>query len=148
MEELFELRRYLEQQRYPEALALLGEMEEMSRDDKINKIYSHAVILLLHLIKQVSEQRTTRSWNFSIWEATREIGRTNKRRKSGGYYLKEPELNDILQEAYPPALKRAAMEAFEGRYSDEELDQQVKAESIQTQAMNLLKQETAVEIAS
>jgi hypothetical protein len=145
MEELFELRRYLEQQRYTEALALLGEMEEMSRDDKINKIYSHAVILLLHLIKQAAEQRTTRSWNFSIWEATREIGRTNKRRKAGGYYLKEQELNDILQEAYPTALKRAAMEAFGGQYSDEELDQQVNAESIQTQAMNLLKQEMAVE---
>jgi Zn-finger nucleic acid-binding protein len=145
MEELFELRRYLEQQRYTEALALLGEMEEMSRDDKINKIYSHAVILLLHLIKQAAEQRTTRSWNFSIWEATREIIRTNKCRKAGGYYLKEQELNDTLQEAYPTALKRAAMEAFEGRYSDEELDQQVNAESIQTQAMNLLKQEMAVE---
>jgi len=145
MEELFELRRYLEQQRYTEALALLGEMEEMSRDDKINKIYSHAVILLLHLIKQAAEQRTTRSWNFSIWEATREIGRTNKRRKAGGYYLKEQELNDTLQEAYPTALKRAAMEAFGGQYSDEELDQQVNAESIQTQAMNLLKQEMAVE---
>lgn len=145
MEELFELRRYLEQQRYTEALALLGEMEEMSRDDKINKIYSHAVILLLHLIKQAAEQRTTRSWNFSIWEATREIIRTNKRRKAGGYYLQEQELNDILQEAYPTALKRAAMEAFGGRYSDEELDQQVNAESIQTQAMNLLKQEMVVE---
>ncbi len=145
MEELFELRRYLEQQRYTEALALLGEMEEMSRDDKINKIYSHAVILLLHLIKQAAEQRTTRSWNFSIWEATREMGRTNKRRKAGGYYLKEPELNEILQEAYQVALKRAGMEAFEGRYSDEELGQQVNAESIQTQAMKLLKQEKAIE---
>jgi hypothetical protein len=99
MEELLELRRYLEQQRYAEALALLGEMEEMSQDDKINKIYSHAVILLLHLIKQAAEQRTTRLWDFSIWEAIREIGRTNKRRQAGGYYLKEQELHDILQES-------------------------------------------------
>lgn len=145
MEELLELRRYLEQQRYAEALTLLGEMEEMSRDDKINKIYSHAVILLLHLIKQAAEQRTTRSWDFSIWEAIREIGRTNKRRKAGGYYLKEQELHDILQEAYPTALRRAAMEAFEGQYSDEEFAQQVNAKSLQVQAMHLLKQERAIE---
>jgi hypothetical protein len=40
MEELLELRAHIEQGRYAEALAWLGEMEEMSRDDKINKIES------------------------------------------------------------------------------------------------------------
>jgi hypothetical protein len=54
MEELFELRRYLEQHRYTEALILLGEMEEMSKDDKINKIRSFIIILLLHLIIVIS----------------------------------------------------------------------------------------------
>jgi hypothetical protein len=34
-------------------------MEEMSREDKVNKIYSCPEILLLHLIKQRAEQRTT-----------------------------------------------------------------------------------------
>ena len=51
MEELLTLRRYIEQQRYTEALDLLAELEEMSREDKVNKIYSLAKILLLHLIK-------------------------------------------------------------------------------------------------
>ena len=40
MEELFELRTHIEKGRYAEALVLLGEMEEMSREDKINKIES------------------------------------------------------------------------------------------------------------
>jgi hypothetical protein len=66
MEELLELRSYIEQQRYPEALNLIAELEEMSREDKINKIRSFAVILLLHLIKQEAEKRTTRSWDVSI----------------------------------------------------------------------------------
>jgi len=52
MEELFELRTCLEQRRYTDAMALLGEMEEMSKDDKINKISSFTVVLLLHLIKK------------------------------------------------------------------------------------------------
>jgi pentatricopeptide repeat protein len=41
MEELFELKHYMEQGRYAEALTLIGEMEEMSRDDKMNKIESY-----------------------------------------------------------------------------------------------------------
>lgn len=52
MEELLELRSYIEQGRYADALVLIGEMEEMSRDEKINKIESFLQILLLHLIKQ------------------------------------------------------------------------------------------------
>ncbi len=35
MEELLELRRYVEQQRYAEALALIAEMEEMSRESQL-----------------------------------------------------------------------------------------------------------------
>jgi len=40
MEELTTLRSYIEAKRYDEALALIAEMEEMSLDDKINKIGS------------------------------------------------------------------------------------------------------------
>lgn len=40
MEELNDLRVLIEKNDYVDALTLLGEMEEMSRDDKINKIFS------------------------------------------------------------------------------------------------------------
>ncbi len=68
MEELTMLRQYIEGHNYQEALLLIEEMEEMSKEDKLNKIYSYGVILLLHLIKQAAEKRTTRSWDFSIYE--------------------------------------------------------------------------------
>ena len=84
MEELLTLRRYIEQQHYTEALDLLAEMEEMSREDKVNKIYSFAEILLLYLFKQRAGQRTTRSWERSIRNAARHIARVNKRYKPGG----------------------------------------------------------------
>lgn len=114
MEELFELQAYIEQGRYAEALQLVEEMEEMAKDDKINKIYSFTVIMLLHLIKKHAEKRTTRSWEYSIWNASRQIRRVNKRRKSGGFYLSEQEMCEVIAEAYPDASKRAALEAFEG----------------------------------
>ena len=138
MEELFELRRYVEQQRYVEALALIAEMEEMSRDDKINKLYSYAEILLLHLIKQEAEKRTTRSWELSIRNAVRQMVRVNKRQKAGGTYLVASELREIIADAYQPALERAALEVFEGRYDEQELEQQVNRERIEQKALELI----------
>jgi hypothetical protein len=73
MEELLELRRYIEEKNYDKALEIVGELEEMSKEDKINKIYSYTVILLIHLIKQEVEKRTTRSGDVSIRNSVREI---------------------------------------------------------------------------
>ncbi len=82
MEELITLRKYIEEKDYIKALEIVGELEEMSKEDKLNKIYSYAVILLVHLIKQEAEKRTTRSWDVSINNSVREIKRTNKRRNA------------------------------------------------------------------
>ncbi|MBN3952132.1 MAG: hypothetical protein HWQ38_38925, partial [Nostoc sp. NMS7] len=53
MEELLELRQSLEQGKIHEALLLVDELEEMSLSDKINKIDSYGVILLIHLIQDL-----------------------------------------------------------------------------------------------
>lgn len=137
MEELLELRSHIEQGRYAQALALIGEMEEMSRDDKINKIESFLHILLLHLIKQHAERRSTRSWEVSIKNAADGVNRVNKRRKAGGYYLTRDELKESIDEIYPSSLRQASLEAFEGRFSDVELAAQfdeapLKAAALQT----------------
>jgi DNA primase large subunit len=138
MEELLALRQAIEEQRYVDALLLLEEMEEMSREDKINKMDSFAVILLLHLIKQQVEQRTTRSWDLSIHNAVRQIQRINKRRKSGGVYLQQTELAELLAEAFPTALKMAAIEAFAGQLSEAQLAKQVNRKVIEQQALGLI----------
>ncbi|NJK55584.1 MAG: DUF29 domain-containing protein [Pleurocapsa sp. SU_5_0] len=138
MEELLMLRQFIEEQKYDQALELVGELEAMSKEDKLNKIYSYAVILLLHLIKQAAEERITRSWEFSIYNSTKEIKRTNKRRKSGGYYANEDELQEILNDAFDTAIKKAAIEAFEGQYTEKELLLKIKPEEIKEQALLLI----------
>jgi hypothetical protein len=138
MEELQELRTFIEQGRYPEALTLLGEMEEMSYSDKVNKIESFLAILLLHLIKQNVEQRTTRSWEVSIHNAVDSIVRSNKRRRAGGHYLDENELLDAINEIFGNALRLASMEAFEGRYDPPELAEMVDEAKIKEQALRLI----------
>lgn len=139
MEELFELRACLEQQRYADALSLVGEMEEMSKDDKIHKIYSDAVVLLLHLIKKHAEHRSTRSWEFSIRNSVREINHVNKRRKSGGWYLTKEELLETLDEAYQTALEKAALETFEGQYDESEISNKITKEKIKEEAFQLIE---------
>jgi hypothetical protein len=138
MEELLQLRDLLEQQRYAEAMDLLGEMEEMSRDDKINKIRSFIQILLLHLIKQAAEKRSTRSWELSIRNAVDQIVTTNKRRKARGTYLDAATMRETISDAYPLALGRAALEAFGGVYSEEELGAMVDRVAIEEQAYQLV----------
>lgn len=138
MEELFELKKYIESGDYPAALNLIEEMEEMSRDDKINKIGSFVEILLIHLIKQHAEQRSTRSWEISIRNAVENLEDVNQRRKSGGYYLAPEELAEVIENRYNRALRRASLEIFEGKYDDKELAEMVDVRDIIEQALNLL----------
>ena len=63
---------------------------------------------------------------------------TDKRRKAGGFYLKEEELKDILSESYKTALRNASLEAFEGIYSASELGQMVDKEDILKQAWKII----------
>ena len=141
MEELLELRTLVQNKDYNAALLLIDEMEEMSREDKINKIYSYVTILLLHLIKQKAENRTTRSWALSIKEAQKQIKRTNKRHKSGGYYAGRDELAETIADAWSIAVDRAALEAFEGVYDSAELSAMVDRTAIETEALTLIWQE-------
>ncbi len=138
MEELFELKDLLLAENIDDALLLVEELTEMSKDDKLNKIFSFGKILLLHLIKQGVEKRKTRSWDLSIANAVKEIQRTNKRRKTKGTYLTKEELKETLEDAYDLGLKAAAKEAFEGRYEAEEIDKMVNQTAIIDEAMNLI----------
>lgn len=121
MDEILQLREYIEAQRYQDALLLIGEMEEMAKEDKINKLYSFAVILLIHLIKQHAEKHSTRSWDASIYNALKHIAKTNKRKNSGGYYIRDNEWEAELRDAFDEALQTAALEAFGGSYTPKEL---------------------------
>ena len=138
MEELLTLRELLIKGDMSGVLAIVDELEEMSRDDKINNIRSYAVVLLMHLIKQQAENRTTRSWDLSIRNSIRSIQTKNKRRKSGGTYLNTDELRLAISEAYAEALDRAATEVEEGRYEPKELAELVNREEICDRAILLL----------
>ncbi|MBE9238665.1 DUF29 family protein [Anabaena aphanizomenioides LEGE 00250] len=138
MEEILNLKNLLLQGDFQGALTIVEELEEMSRNDIIKTIRGYAIILLIHLIKQQAENRSTRSWEVSIRNSVREIQRENKRRKSGGYYLTQEELLETLEEAYLNAIDQASLEIKEGIYEAEELEKLVNKSEIINYALDLI----------
>ncbi len=62
----------------------------------------------------------------------------NKRRKSGGQYASAQELGELVEEAYATAIDKAALEAFEGMYSEQELAARIEVDAVKKQALALV----------
>lgn len=140
MEELFELRENITARDYKQALEIIDQLEEISLENKLNKIYNYTVVLLVHLIKQAAEQKTTRAWKNSILNSVEQIWRVNTRRKSGGYYANDEVLQEIINDAFPRALRDAGLEAFGGAYESEDLQYMINIDRIKQLAFDLLKE--------
>ena len=138
MEELEALRKMVEDHDYSAALALIDEMDEMAKDDKIVKIESFLKILLIHLIKKQAEKRTTKSWERSIRNAKDGVQSSNKRRNSKGFYLSKDDLQEAIDEIFSKSLRDAVDEAFEGDFSAKELAQMINEEQIKAEALDLI----------
>jgi hypothetical protein len=145
MEELLTLKSLLLKGDVQGALAIVEDLEEMSRDDKINAIGSYATILMIHLIKQQAESRSTRAWDVSICNSVFEIQRKNKRRRAGGVYLESEELRLALKEVYPVALNAASLEVAEGRYDADKLKQLINREAILDRAFELIERDALID---
>lgn len=139
MEELLELKALLLKGDIKGSLAIVEELEDMSKNGIISTIRGYAVILLLHLIKQQAENRTTRSWDVSIRNSVREIQRQNKRRKAAGYYLSDEELTDTLNDAYLNALDAASLEVEAACYQSEQLEAIINKNKLISDAFILIK---------
>lgn len=138
MEELLEMRQLLEAHRYPEALELLAQLEEMSRDDKVNKIRSFLNLLLLHLIKQRAEEKSTVSWDVSIDNSLKHIYLTNHRRTASGVYVAAEDMQELIGKEFRYALRAAALEAFGGSFSPDKLLLRFDAETLKADALRMI----------
>jgi len=92
-------------------------------------------VLLVHLIKQHAEKKTTSSWNRSVDFSLRGISKSNKRRSSGGFYLKSQDLEDAIEESFNYALVDASEEAFGGAYDKKILREMIDVEAIKKEAL-------------
>ena len=138
MEELIALRELLQKGNVSNALLMIDEMEEMSKKDILNKIRSYGIILLLHVIKQKAENRTTRSWDVSIRNSVLEIQDLNSRLYSKGNYLSDQELRESLESGFRQAINQASLEVNEGQYDARELQGIVDKQQICDRAMTAI----------
>jgi hypothetical protein len=118
MEEIIELKQSIISHDWETSLAIIEELEEMGRQDKINNLQSFLVILLIHLIKIHVENRVTTSWRNSIVNSLLEIQKRNQLGKKA-HYIKQTDWEDSFQQALPRALIKASQEAFGGIDLDE-----------------------------
>lgn len=139
MEELLELKELLQHREIDKALLLVEDLEEMGKKGIARNIRSYAVILLLHLIKQQVEQRTTKSWSTSIRNSIREIQDLNARPQAKGFYLTAEELKELVEAAWDSAIDKAALEAAEGIYNFRQLEELVNKTELIEQALVLIK---------
>ena len=138
-QELIELRQYINEGRYQEALEIIDELEEMSKKAILEKIQSFLIRLLIHLIKNQVEQRLTNSWAVSIRDSILKIQSLNLKDNKKSYYIKEQEWGDYLEEAFEDAIFAASIEVFKGHYNPFQLRENVNEEEIKKIAYDLLK---------
>ncbi|MEA5508901.1 DUF29 family protein [Crocosphaera sp. UHCC 0190] len=138
-QELTELRNYINEGRYQEALEIIDDLEQMSKKAILAKIQSFLLRLLIHLIKNQVEQRLTNSWAVSIRDSILKIQSLNLKENNKSYYLKEQEWGDYLDETFEDAIFAASLEVFEGKYNPFQLRENVNEEYIKKIACHFLK---------
>lgn len=137
-QELIDLRKSILEGRYTDALAIVDELEGMSKQAILRNIQSYLKILLIHLIKNQVEQRLTNSWANSIRNSIREIKKLNLQDNKTSYYVKIDEWESTLEEEFEEAIREASLEAFNGIYNEFEFIEMVDRTQVIQMAQGLL----------
>ncbi|MEA5514929.1 DUF29 family protein [Nodularia sp. UHCC 0506] len=121
-QELTDLRNSILQERYADALAIVDELEGMSKQAILRNIKSYINILLIHLIKNQVERRLTNSWVASIRNSIREIKKLNIKDNHQSYYVNQDEWETLIEEeVIEDAIADASLEVMNGKYSQFQL---------------------------
>ncbi|MFZ4665946.1 MAG: DUF29 family protein [Prochlorotrichaceae cyanobacterium] len=121
-QELFVLRSLLESGRYQEALSVVDELEDMSKQAILRNIESFLVRLMIHLIKYQVENRLTRSWFASITDSIIQISKLNLKGNKSSYYISQSEWRSFLEDALEEALLPASLEILDGALTADQLN--------------------------
>ncbi|MEH2239388.1 DUF29 family protein [Nostoc sp.] len=138
-QELIDLRTCIQDGRYADALAIVDELEGMSKKAILRQIKSFLRILLIHLIKNQVEKRLTNSWVASIRNAIREIKEVNLKDNKTSYYVNSNEWeNFIEEEVIEDAIADASDEVMNGAYNQFQLAEMVDRNQITQTASKFL----------
>ncbi|GCL37344.1 protein of unknown function DUF29 [Sphaerospermopsis reniformis] len=137
-QELIDLRNSILAGRYEDALAIVDELEGMSKQAIFRNIQSFLRVLLIHLIKNQIEQRLTNSWVASIRNSLVEIKKINLKENKKSYYINKDEWDTWLQEEIELAIGDASLEVMNGKFNRKQLSQLLNKEQLILTATELL----------
>ncbi|GCL37343.1 protein of unknown function DUF29 [Sphaerospermopsis reniformis] len=138
-QELTDLRNSILAGTYEDALAIVDELEGMSKQAIFRNIQSFLRVLLIHLIKNQIEQRLTNSWAASIENAILEIKKLNMKENKKSYYINNDEWGEILTDALESAIRPATLEVMNGKFNRKQLSQLLNKEQLILTATELLE---------
>ncbi|MCC5668615.1 DUF29 domain-containing protein [Nostoc sp. CHAB 5784] len=138
-QELIDLKNSILERRYADALAIVDELEGMSKKAILRQIKSFLRILLIHLIKNQVEKRLTSSWAASIRNAIREIKEVNLKDNKTSYYINLDEWENLMEEeVIEDAIADASEEVMNGAYNQFQLAEMVDRNQIIQTALKFL----------
>jgi Domain of unknown function DUF29 len=138
-QELIDLRASILEGRYNDALAIVDELEGMSKQAILRTIQSYLLILLIHLIKNQTEQRLTASWVNSIRNSIREIKKLNLKDNKTSYYINKNEWENLInEEIIEDAIADASEEVLNGKFNRSQLSEMLDKPQLLQIATKLL----------
>ncbi|WP_017654018.1 DUF29 family protein [Fortiea contorta] len=137
-QELIDLRKSIMEGRYADALAIVDELEGMSKQAILRNIQAYLRILLIHLIKNQIEQRLTNSWAASIRNSLIEIKKINLKENKKSHYINQDEWNSWLEDEIALAIADASLEVLHGKLKRSQLSQMLDKSQLISRAIHLL----------
>ena len=138
VQELIDIKNCILEGRNEDAIAIIDELEGMSKQATLRNIGSFLMILLIHLIKNQVEQRLTNSWAAFIANSIRGVKKLNLKDNKTSYYINDSEWEPFLEDELEAAIREASREVLEGKLSRAQLNLRVDREQIMTIATGLL----------
>ena len=138
-QELIDLRNSILEQRYTDALAIVDELEGMSKKAILRQIKSFLKVLLIHLIKNQIEKRLTNSWVASIRNSLIEIQDINLKENKKSYYINQDEWDSWLEDEIELAIADASLEVLGGIYNEFQLAEMVNRAEVISIAKKFLE---------
>ncbi len=138
-QELIDLKKSILEGRYADALAIVDELEGMSKQAILRNIQAYLNILLIHLIKNQVEQRLTGSWANYIRNSIREIKKLNIKDNKKSYYINLGEWESLIEEeVIEDAIADASDEVMSGVYNQFQLAEIVDRNQVTQTALKFL----------
>ncbi|MFN9557626.1 MAG: DUF29 family protein, partial [Dolichospermum sp.] len=137
-QELIDLRNSILEQRYSDALAIVDELEGMSKKAILRQIKSFLKVLLIHLIKNQIEKKLTNSWVASIRNSLIEIQDINLKENKKSYYINQNEWDSWLEDEIELAIADASLEVMSGKFKRQQISQMLNKPQLILTATELI----------